>query len=160
MGKLFKHKDFFSHLGKIWYCCHCIKILKKICLQDVHDKPGTVERVDGDGQRAEDCGEGGERAPHPRARLCLPAALRHGRALLRGVLLPVPWRHELRVTTVHTFLVLKAVLRSFFAHYFLKVPVHLHHFSKIKSHKVVTKQKESVIFLLSLLDDRRIRIHI
>ncbi len=36
--------------------------------------------------------------------------------------------------------------------------VHLHHFSKIKSPKVVTKQCESRFFLLYLLADRRIRI--
>jgi hypothetical protein len=47
---------------------------------------------------------------------------------------------------------------SFFAYYFLKV--HLHHFSKIKSHEEVTKQKESTFFLLFLLDDGRIRIRI
>ncbi len=46
----------------------------------------------------------------------------------------------------------------FFAYYFLKV--HLHHFSKIKSHEEVTKQLESMLFLLFLLDNRRIRIHI
>ncbi len=46
----------------------------------------------------------------------------------------------------------------FFAYYFLKV--HLHNFSKIKSNKEVTKQQESMFFLLFLLDDRRIRIHI
>jgi hypothetical protein len=36
--------------------------------------------------------------------------------------------------------------------------VHLHHFSKIKSQKEVTKQKKSRFFLLFLLGDRRIRI--
>jgi hypothetical protein len=36
---------------------------------------------------------------------------------------------------------------------------HLHHSSKIKSHKEVTKQKESKFSLLFLLDDGRIRIH-
>ncbi len=36
--------------------------------------------------------------------------------------------------------------------------VHLHHFSKIKSHKEVTEQLESMFFLLFLLYDRRIRI--
>ncbi len=45
-------------------------------------------------------------------------------------------------------------LKSLFAYYFLRV--HLHHFSKIKSHKEVTKQQESMFFLLFLLDDRRI----
>ncbi len=45
---------------------------------------------------------------------------------------------------------------SFFADYFLKL--HLHHFSKIKSHKEVTKQQESRFFLLFLFDYRRIRI--
>ncbi len=39
--------------------------------------------------------------------------------------------------------------------YCLKVP--LYNFSKIKSRKEVTKQLESMFFLLSLLDDRRIR---
>jgi hypothetical protein len=42
----------------------------------------------------------------------------------------------------------------FCAHYFLKP--HLHHFEKVKSHKEVTKQKESRFFLLFLLDDRMI----
>ncbi len=42
------------------------------------------------------------------------------------------------------------------AYYFFKV--HLHHFSKIKSQKEVTKQKKSRVFLLFLLNDRRIRI--
>ncbi len=41
--------------------------------------------------------------------------------------------------------------------YFLKVPVHLHHFSKLKSHKEITKQKESRFFLLFLLDDSNIQ---
>jgi hypothetical protein len=41
--------------------------------------------------------------------------------------------------------------------YFLKVPVLLHHFSKIKSQKKVTKQYKSRFFLLFLLDDRRIQ---
>jgi hypothetical protein len=36
----------------------------------------------------------------------------------------------------------------------------IHHFSKIKSHSEVTKQLESMFFLLFLLDDRRIRISI
>ncbi len=38
--------------------------------------------------------------------------------------------------------------------------IHLHNFSKIKSHKEVTKQLKSRFFLLFLLDDRRIRIRI
>jgi hypothetical protein len=46
--------------------------------------------------------------------------------------------------------------QSFSAYYFLKV--HLHHFSKIKSHKEVTQQQELMFFLHFLLDDRRIRI--
>ena len=46
--------------------------------------------------------------------------------------------------------------KSFPAYYSLRV--HLHHFSKIKSPKEVTKQQESRFFLLLLLDDRRIRI--
>jgi hypothetical protein len=49
-------------------------------------------------------------------------------------------------------------LKVFSAYYFLKV--HLHHYSKIKSQKEVTKQRESRFFLLFLLDDRRIRIRI
>ncbi len=44
----------------------------------------------------------------------------------------------------------------FFAYCFLKVK--LHRFSKVKSHKDVTKQLKSMLFLLFLLDDRRIRI--
>ncbi len=48
-------------------------------------------------------------------------------------------------------------LTSFSAYYFLKV--HLHHFSKIKNQKDVTKQYESRFLLLFLLGDRRIRIH-
>ncbi len=47
---------------------------------------------------------------------------------------------------------------KYYFYYFLKV--HLHDFSKIKSHKEVTKQKESRFFLLFLLDDRRIRSRI
>jgi hypothetical protein len=47
--------------------------------------------------------------------------------------------------------------KSFSPFYFLKV--HLHHFSKMKSQKEVTKQGESRFFLL-LLGDRRIRIRI
>ncbi len=35
--------------------------------------------------------------------------------------------------------------------------VHLHHFSKIKSPKEVTKQRDSSVFLLFLLGDRTIR---
>jgi hypothetical protein len=41
----------------------------------------------------------------------------------------------------------------FLGYYFLKL--YLHHFSKIKSHKEVTKQCESRVFLLFLHDDRR-----
>ncbi len=48
--------------------------------------------------------------------------------------------------------------QSFFVSYRYSLKLHLHHFSKIKSHKEVTKQKESRFFLLFLLDDRRIRI--
>jgi hypothetical protein len=33
-------------------------------------------------------------------------------------------------------------------------------FSKVKSHKEVSKQQESMFFLLLLLDDRKIRIRI
>jgi hypothetical protein len=50
----------------------------------------------------------------------------------------------------------KLTEKSYSANYFLKV--HLHHFSKIKSPKEVTKQLESRFFLLFLLADRRIRI--
>ncbi len=46
-------------------------------------------------------------------------------------------------------------LMGFSGYYFLKV--HLHHFSKTKSHQDVTKQQESTLFLLFFLDDRRIR---
>jgi hypothetical protein len=49
-------------------------------------------------------------------------------------------------------------LKSLSAYYFLKV--HLHKFSKIKSQKEVTKQKESRVFLLFLPADKRIRIRI
>ncbi len=42
------------------------------------------------------------------------------------------------------------------AFYVLKI--HLHHFSKIKSQKEVTKQYESRFSLLFLIDDRKIRI--
>jgi hypothetical protein len=48
--------------------------------------------------------------------------------------------------------------KDFSAYYFLKV--HLHHFTKIKSPKEVRKQWESRLFLLFLLDERRIRIRI
>jgi hypothetical protein len=41
---------------------------------------------------------------------------------------------------------------------FFLLKVHLHHFSKIKSQKDVTKQQESRFFLLFPLDDRRILI--
>jgi hypothetical protein len=51
----------------------------------------------------------------------------------------------------------KVTKKSFSDYYFLKV--HLHNFSKIKSPKGVTKQKELRVSLLFLLDDRRIRIH-
>jgi hypothetical protein len=44
------------------------------------------------------------------------------------------------------------------AYYFLRVL--LHHFSKIKSQKEVTKQWKLSFFLLYLLNDRRIRIRI
>jgi hypothetical protein len=37
-------------------------------------------------------------------------------------------------------------LKQFFAYCFLKL--HLHHFSKIKGHKEVTKQWESKLFIL------------
>ncbi len=46
--------------------------------------------------------------------------------------------------------------KFFFAYYFLKL--NLHNFSKIKSHKEVTKQWKSTFFLLFLHDDRIIRI--
>jgi hypothetical protein len=46
--------------------------------------------------------------------------------------------------------------KDFSSFYFLKV--HLHHFSKIKSPKTVTKTVGTKVFLLFLLDDRRIRI--
>jgi hypothetical protein len=42
----------------------------------------------------------------------------------------------------------------------LKVPVHLYHSSKGRSHKEVTKQEKSRFFYLLLLDDKRIRIHV
>ncbi len=45
-----------------------------------------------------------------------------------------------------------------FAYYFLKK--HLHHSSKIKSHKKVTKSRNRGLFFLFFLDDGRIRIHI
>jgi hypothetical protein len=44
----------------------------------------------------------------------------------------------------------------FFAYYFLKV--HLHHFSKIKSHTEAKKTVSIDVFLTFLLDNRRIRI--
>jgi hypothetical protein len=47
---------------------------------------------------------------------------------------------------------------KFSVFYFLNV--HLHHFSRIKRHTKITKQLESRIFLLFLLDDGRIRIRI
>ncbi len=50
----------------------------------------------------------------------------------------------------------KLVFLSFFAYYFLKL--HLLDFSKTKSHKDATKQKESRFSNLFLLDKRRIRI--
>ncbi len=53
---------------------------------------------------------------------------------------------------------IKKSFKSFFAYYFLKK--HLHHFSKIKGQTAVTKQQESMFFLLFLLDDRRIWIRI
>jgi hypothetical protein len=46
--------------------------------------------------------------------------------------------------------------KSFSAYYFLEVL--LHHFSKVKSQKEVTKQWKSRFFLLFLLNDRRIQI--
>ncbi len=49
-------------------------------------------------------------------------------------------------------------LLSFFVYYFLRL--HLHNFSKIKSHKEVPKQEEWRFSLLFLLDDRRSRIRI
>ncbi len=48
--------------------------------------------------------------------------------------------------------------KKFFCTLFLKVL--LHHFSKVKSQKEVTKQYKSRFFLLFLLNDRRIRIWI
>ncbi len=50
------------------------------------------------------------------------------------------------------------IFSKFFLLTVLLMKVHLHHFSKIKSHKEVTKQEESMFFLLFLLDDRRFRI--
>jgi hypothetical protein len=44
--------------------------------------------------------------------------------------------------------------KLFSAYYFLKV--HLHHFSKVKSHKEVIRQ----VFLLFLLGNKRIKIRI
>ncbi len=52
----------------------------------------------------------------------------------------------------------KVFFSRFFSFYFLKV--HLHHSSKIKSHKEVTKRVEIKAFLFYLLDDGRIRIRI
>jgi hypothetical protein len=52
----------------------------------------------------------------------------------------------------------KLFFLSFPAYYFLKVL--LHHFSKIKSQKEVSKQQKSRFSLLYLLNDRRIRIRI
>ncbi len=49
-------------------------------------------------------------------------------------------------------------LWSFFSFFFFEGTVHLHHFSKIKSHKGNHKTVGSRFFLLFLLDDRRIRI--
>jgi hypothetical protein len=49
--------------------------------------------------------------------------------------------------------------KSFFCLLLFEGTVHLHHFSKIRSKKEVTKQQESMIFLLFLLGDRRIRIN-
>jgi hypothetical protein len=46
------------------------------------------------------------------------------------------------------------------SHAWAPLKVHLHHFSKVKSQKEVTKQWESRFFLLFLLDDRRVRIRI
>jgi hypothetical protein len=46
---------------------------------------------------------------------------------------------------------------SSFAYYFLKVPVHLYHFSKIKHRKDVTKQWKKKYFSF-YFDDGRIRI--
>ncbi len=50
---------------------------------------------------------------------------------------------------------LQDVNKKLFFAYFLKVQ--LNHFSKITSHKEVTKKVESMFFLLFLLDDRKIR---
>ncbi len=47
------------------------------------------------------------------------------------------------------------MLKILFAYYFLKL--HLHHFSKIKIHKEVTKQQDLRVFLLFFLDNRWIR---
>ena len=58
--------------------------------QDVDDLGGAAERADGDGLCGEDGEWRGAGGPRPHPRLRLPAPLRHGRALLRGVLLPVP----------------------------------------------------------------------
>jgi hypothetical protein len=47
------------------------------------------------------------------------------------------------VSDLHDF---KIFFFAFFAYYFLKVQ--LHHFSKIKTHKEVKRQQESMFFLL------------
>jgi hypothetical protein len=49
-----------------------------------------------------------------------------------------------------------------FSKFFCLLPFegHLHHFSKIKSHKEVTKSRNQCFSLHFLLDDRRIRIRI
>ncbi len=61
------------------------------------------------------------------------------------------FRHWFKTPTKNNF------LNNFFAYYFFKI--HLHHSSKIQSHKEVTKQLKSRFYsLLFSLDDRRIRI--
>ncbi len=52
----------------------------------------------------------------------------------------------------------KVFKKNLSAFYLLKL--HLHHFSKIKSQKEVTKLEKSRFFLLFLFNDRRIRIRI
>ncbi len=52
----------------------------------------------------------------------------------------------------------KVIFSCFFTYYFLKM--HLHHSSKIKSHKEVTKQWKWRFFLVFLLNKGRIRIRI
>jgi hypothetical protein len=69
---------------------------------------------------------------------------------------PDPAIFAIDLQDANTKLIKKKIFFSFSAYYFLKV--HLHHFSKIKSQKEVTKQEESRFFLLFSLDDRRIRI--